>query len=354
MNKNNFLSGLLIIFIFALLNGCASVDQYKYKDSRMAFKIDVDEPQVKETKKSFYLIDEKITVFPFIDNRNFDKTLFATDIPLSILFSKTIYKNLLENLIFREIKYADEAVYKNKTITFDEKNFPTLKDKLKTDAILTGIIYEFDIVISPDKIKQQYVLTLHMRGDIKIMSDDGTITYYHDYNKLRSYTFKTKSYFSYSASDVRALGPYVNNFLEWIVDGEINHLITKSEEFVNGKTSIENLIPDVLTYPQENTKLYDASIISSAILQKQLINGLGMLGGGLAGCFTGYYLAGGNSGTGLGGAILGIPVGMIAGFFITNYFTDKLYEENEKKAIFYALNNRYNFVLYFPILNLKL
>lgn len=80
-----------------------------------------------------------------------------------------------------------------------------------------------------------------------------------------------------------------------------------------------------------------------------------MLGGGLAvRCFTGYYLAGGNSWHRPWWRHTRHTCRNDCRIFITNYFTDKLYEENEKKAIFYALNNRYNFVLYFPILNLKL
>lgn len=356
MKKNNFLIMFLIVVAF-LFNSCASVDPYKYKDSRMVFKIDVGEPQIKETKQSFYLINKKITILPFIDNRNFEKTLFATDIPLSLLFSRTLYKNLYEDSIFKKTELAEESVYKNKTITFDENNFPVLKNELKTDAVIWGIIYEFDIVISPDKTPQQYILTLHMRGDIKIMSDNGTITYYHDFNKTRSYLFKTESFFSYTIYHIKSLGPFINNFLDWIIDGEINHLLANSGEFIKGKLAIENLIPDVLSCPQENTKLYDASVISSALTQKWLITGLGSLVVATAGFFAAYCLSGGesnNPGSGLYGILVGTPVGLLSGFLIINYITDKIYEKNEKKAIFYALNNRHDFTFYFPVINLQL
>ncbi len=351
-----FLLSLIVIF---LLNGCASTYTNKYKDSKMAFKIDVDEPQIKERKQQFYLIDKKVTVLPFIDNRNFDKALFATDIPVSILFSKTLYKNLSENLIFKKTELAKEEHFLNKYITFDESNFSNLKTILKTDAVTWGIIYEFDIIISEDSESQKYILTLHARGDIKIMEGNGTITYYHDFNKIRSYSFKTDSPFSYTIYDIKSLGPFINNFCEWIVDGEINHFIANSEKFINGALAIENIMPDILTYPQENTKLYDASIIISASTQKSFINMFGMLTGAAAGFFTAYYIAGGetnNPGAALSGILIGMPPGTLAGFFITNYFADRMYEENEKKAIFYAGSNNYknDFTFYMSIINLKL
>ncbi len=357
MRKNNFLIFFLLTITIIFLNNCASTDPYKYKNSRMVFKIDAEEPEIKNEIRPFYLINKKITILPFIDNRNFEKSLFATDISCSLLLSKIFYKNLLENFVFKTTEFSEENIYKNKTIIFDENNFPDLKSKLKTDAILWGIIYEFDIVISPDKIPNQYILTLHLRGDVKIMSDNSTITYYHDYNKTRYYTFKSESLFSYSLYDIKSLGPYITNFFKWVVDGEINHLIANSDAFIKGELSIENLMPDVLTYPQENTKLYDAEIITNANFQKIFINGSGMLAGALAGYFASYYLSGGesnNPGSTVYGALLGLPAGILSGFLITNYFTDKIYEENEKKAVFYASNNKFDFIIYLPVLNLEL
>lgn len=336
---------LCIIFLYS----CAS-DPYKYKNSRMVFKINVEEPDTKEKKQLFSLIDKKITVFPFIDNRNFEKIFFATDIPCSLLFAKTLYKKLNKNFVFNKLEFADEKFYINNNIVFDKTEFLKLKNKLKTDGIIWGIIYEFDIIVSSDTIPQQYILTLHARGDIKIMADDGTITYYHDYNKSRSYTFQSESFFSYSIYDIRSLGPYINDFLEWIMDGEINHLIAKSNDFIKGNLSIENLIPDVLTYPQENTKLYDASMITTASFQKSFIYILGGIGGAAAGFATAYYLSGSNSGAGL----VGITIGLLSGLIIGNYFSDKTYEENEKKAIFYAENNKQKLNINFEILKIKL
>lgn len=360
MKKNNFLIILSSIVIF-IFNSCASIDPYKYRDSRMVFKIHSEEPQIKEINQPFYLINKNITIFPFIDNRTFENVFFATDIPVSLLFSKTLYKSLSKNFVFNQIKLADKNIYNNKTITFDENNFPFLKDFLKTDAVMWGIIYEFDIIISPDKIQQQYILTLHARGDIKIMSGNGLISYYHDFNKTRSYLFKTGSFFSYTLYDIKSLGVFINNFCEWIIDGETNHFIANSKGFINGESTIENIIPDILTYPSGNTKLYDASIIYSAIFQKQFINGLGILGGAFAGFTAAFYLSGGkfnnisdNSGTAIGALLLGAPIGAIVCFFITNYFTDKMYEENEKRAIFYAQNKWYEFTMFFPFLNFKL
>jgi len=355
MKKNNFIPLLFIILI--LVNGCASTYSNKYKDSKMVFRIDVDEPQIKETKQQFYLINKKVTVLPFIDNRNFEKALFATDIPLSILFSKTLYKILSENLVFKKTELVKEEHFLNKSITFDENNFSNLKTTLKTDAVVWGIIYEFDIVISEGKEPQHYILTLHARGDIKIMEGSGIITYYHDFNKTRSYSFKTDSPFSYTIYDVKSLGPFINNFCEWIVDGESNHFIANSEKFTKGTLAIENIMPDVLNFPQENTKLYDASIITSAIMNKTFFNAIGTGLAAVAGFYAGYYLSGGisnNLSSALLGLFVGMPVAGIAGFFIINYFTDKMYEENERKAIFYALNNKSNFTLCFPIFNLQL
>jgi hypothetical protein len=357
MKKNNFFTFLLLIITVILLGSCASTDPYKYKDTRMVFKIDVDEPAIKNANRQFYLINKKITVLPFIDNRNFEKILFATDIPISLLFSNALYKDLYENSVFKNIEFAEENIYKNKTITFDENNFLILKNSLKTDAIIWGIIYEFNITISEDKTPQQYILTLHSRGDIKIMENSGIITYYHDFNKSRSYTFKTRSYFSYTIYDIKALGPYINNFCKWIINAEINHFIANSDKYIKGSMAIENLIPDVLTYPQENTKLYDISIITSAAIQKTFINGLGVLGGGLGGLFTGFYLSGvepANLKAVLFGTLIGMPLGMLTGYFIADYFTNKIYESKEKEAIFYASKSRYNFTLFFPVLNFKL
>ncbi|MCX8093363.1 MAG: hypothetical protein N3E50_04270 [Candidatus Goldbacteria bacterium] len=357
MKKNSILVLFILNILIIFISGCASTDLYKYKDSRMVFKIDVDEPQVKEQDPEIYLIDKKITILPFIDNRNFEKTLFTTDIACSLLLSKTFYRNLTESYVFKTSTFADENFYKNKTLTFDENNFSELKKTLKTDGILWGIIYEFDIVISPDKIQNQYILTLHLRGDVKIMSDNGTITYYHDYNKTRSYTFKSEASFSYSLYDVYSLGPYINNFFEWIVDAEINHLISNSDDFIKGKLAIENLMPDVLTHPQENTKLYDASIITSATLQRNFINVLGSLAGALGGFFVTFNLSDeklNNTGSILMRSLIGIPLGMLSGYFIINYFSDIFYKESEKKAVFYASNIKSNDIFYLPILNLKL
>ena len=347
--KQIFILGLIIIF----LSSCAS-DPYKYKDSRMVFKINVEEPDIKKEKQLFYLIDKKVTVFPFIDNRNFEKVFFATDIPCSLLFAKTLYKKLNKNFVFNKLEFADEKFYINKNIFFDKTEFLKLKNKLKTDGIMWGIIYEFDIIVSSDKIPQQYILTLHARGDIKIMTDDGTITYYNDYNKSRSYTFKSESFFSYSIYDIRSSGSLINDFLEWIMDGEINHLIAKSNDFIKGNLSIENFMPDVLTYPQENTKLYDASMITTASFQKSFINILGGIGGTAAGFAAAYYLSSSNSNSGLYGLLIGAPIGLLSGLKIANYFSDKVYEENERKATFYAYNKNYDFTFYIPIFILKL
>lgn len=334
--KNDRLLLCVFILLLLLASGCA-YDPYRYKESRKIYEIPVKAPESKTAEPDgIFLINQPFSVLPFADGRQVKDINHGTSIPLSMLLAQSFTVNAKSYGIFKKIDMAPASAYGGQKITFDGQGFSFLKDTCKTSGFIWGNIYRFESVIGRSAESGYYDLTLFISGNLKMTLGGRSIIYNREFSKKRTYKFRSSGWLNYTPDDIYSLGPYFSNFIDWVMKGELDNIAINSKQIMSGSMIANDIIPDILSYPPENTKAYSFDEINRIQMTGVFLSTIGEILGGIGGGFIAYY-AGGGGYSGGWAALLGVPVGAGLGGGLGYIINSALTEKAEQEALFYAM-----------------
>jgi|GEM_PF-2632220 hypothetical protein len=332
MQRNKFLNLLFTPIICCLLAGCASMNGASF--SKKIFRFNISGPKEgalsDDLKKQ---IGDTVTVLPFIDRRKAEEVNFAFQKQLSIVTRDFLIAELKKSKLFKKVDVSDDAL------------------RINTDKnIIYGIIDAFKMSFDETSItKKEDSGVVHKtlctyKGRIIYIGSDGRAIVHECLGTAEIYLpfqyFKDNYFYSFAPdsnlpdSKYDEFNDVLSNMFTSVMSDACKDL-SSSNEFVNNYIE-----PD--TFANTGEKYMDYGKFNELVGNETKIGSLSMLGGSVLGVLVGSIA--GNNGNiaddpalnGELGAIYGMFFGAGAGA-IVGLILDQIFMTPEfQKASFYA------------------